>query len=112
MRRVIRRFTRFTQQLKAEREEFEETPGGSPRPVSDALDRAEFVSVNDAPLGTFSVPQRQRTEPARSRLTTRIAGNVNTERLEKVRKGLRASTNSQVVRVAFDRLHDAEFGSG
>ena len=114
MQSIIKQYASFTNNLKQEREIFDEENGSTVQPIQDALTEASLTTVGVIPQGKFTVPDRNKVEssppiPA-SLQTTSIQFRAEISRVEEIKKALHLSTNRQVGERAFDYLYEEEIG--
>lgn len=113
MRSAIRSFSRFTNELKQEREDFEQGDGRTPQHIASALTTARYRAIGEVPEGKFKVPERETKVIPPTPPGPRIANilfKVEATRVEEVQEALGLSTYRQVGEIAFERLYDEEVG--
>lgn len=113
MRSIIIQFSNFTNNLKQEREKFEEGDGSTPQLIQETIDKTPYKAIDAIPQGEFKVPEREKSSTlsiAASPKTTSIQFNAEIERVKKIKHALRLSTNRQIGERAFERLYDEEIG--
>ena len=109
MRSAIRSFSRFTNELKNEREDFEESDGSLPLRIADALNGASYRRIDEVSPSIFEVPERSVVPrvPSGPRMTN-IHYKAEVSRVEDLKDALHLSTNRQVGETAFERLYSEE----
>ena len=113
MRSAIRSFSRFTNELKQEREEFDQGDGQTPQSIASALTTARYRSISEVQEGRFRVPEREINVTPPTPTGPRIANilfKVEATRVEELQEALGLSTYRQVGKMAFERLYDEEIG--
>ena len=111
MQSIITRYAKFTNDLKSERQGFEESDGTGPRPIQNALDKEEFQQTNSVPLGKFKVPDPSSAPSIpEGPKTTRVQFHADRIRVDELKDALNLDTNRQVGERAFDRLYKEEIG--
>lgn len=114
MQSIMKQFANFTNNLKQERELFEEGDGSADQPLQEALDKAVLRKFDTVPQGKFTVPERSKTPATpsvpKNLKTTTVQFHAEIVRVEKVKKALRLTTNRQVGERAFERLYTEEIG--
>ena len=111
MRSAIRSFSRFTNDLKQEREDFEQSDGEIPETIARALDYARYLSIDAAPPSRFKLPERAAvTPPPSGPRIANILFKVEAARVEELKEALDLKTYRQVGEAAFERLYEEEIG--
>ena len=111
MRSVIRSFTTYTNDLKQERNQFEESHGTLIQPIATAQAKATLTEISEVPYGGFRIPDLINvpvTPP--SPKTTRIQFDADASAVDELKDVLRMKTNRQIGEEAFERLYDEEIG--
>jgi len=113
MRSIIRKYTTYTNELKEERELFEDSDGQATKKIEQAMDRAKTVPVDQVRTGAFSVPERDRrirpVVPPGPK-TTRICFEALLSHVNDLKASLSLRTNRDIGEVAFERLYEEELG--
>ena len=116
MRSIMNRHATFTNDLKQERELFEEGDGSTAQPLQKALDEALLKEIDTVPQGKFMVPERSKppVTPSvpKNLKTTNIQFRAETVQVDRVKEALNLTTNRQVGERAFERLYKEEIEEG
>ncbi len=112
MRAVIRSYAAFTNELKAETSEFEDSSGETKRLILNAVVNARFKAASDVQIGKFQIPERSREVPTTppSPQTTSIQFQAKVARVNALKSALNLRTNRQIGELAFERLYAEEIG--
>ena len=108
---VIRSFTAYTNQIKQERRQFEESPSKVDQPIATAQANATLTEISNVPDGSFRVPDHivVPVTPPGPR-TTSIQFSADESEVKELKRVLNMSTNRQIGEEAFERLYDEELG--